>query len=114
MLAKVNHDQALTSLEEAVEMINKLDRFDLRNGAAPNLGIGAVSTSGATVATPSIGFDFRSAIDPLIERDFEQVSAIAGRFESRELSGIARVEVAKLYLNKTRRTTAKESTASVR
>ena len=114
VLAKVNHDQALTSLEEAVEMINKLDRFDLRNGAAPNLGIGAVSTSGATVVTPKIGFDFRSAIDPLIERDFEQVSAIAGRFESRELSGIARVEVAKLYLNKTRRATAKESTASVR
>jgi hypothetical protein len=114
ILAKLDQDQALTSLEEAVQMINKLDRFDLRNGTAPNLGIGAVSTSGAIVATPRIGFDFRSAIDPLIDADFEQVSAIAERLTAKEQNGLARLEAAKLYLSKNRYLTIKESTAVVR
>jgi TPR repeat protein len=114
VLAKLNQDQALTSLEQAVQMINKLDQFDLRNGTAPSLGIGAVSTSGATVATPRIGFDFRSAIDPLIDADFEQVSAIAGRLTAKERNGLARLEAAKLYLRKNRHSTVKESTAVIR
>jgi TPR repeat protein len=114
ILAKLDQDQALTSLEQAVQMINQLDRFDLRNGKAPNLGIGAVSTSGATVATPRIGFDFRSAIDPLIDADFEQVSAIAERLTAKEQNGLARLEAAKLYLSKNRYLTIKESTAVVR
>jgi hypothetical protein len=84
----------------------------LRNGTAPNLGIGAVSTSGATVATPRIGFDFSSAIDPLIDADFEAVSAIAERLTAKERNGFARLEAAKLYLRKNRH--SKESTADVR
>lgn len=114
VLAKLDQDQALTSLEQAVQMINKLDQFDLRNGRAPNLGIGAVSTSGATVATPRIGFDFLSAIDPLIDAGFEQVSAIADRLTAKERNGLARLEAAKLYLRKNRHSTVKEATAVVR
>jgi hypothetical protein len=114
ILGKLDQDQALASLDQAVQMINKLDRFDLRNGTAPNLGIGAVSTSGATVATPRVGFDFRSAIDPLIDADFEQIVAIAERLTAKERSGLARLEAAKLYLGKNRHSTVKESTAVVR
>ena len=105
ILAKLDQDQALTSLDQAVQMINKLDRFDLRNGTAPNLGIGTVSNSGATVATPRIGFDFRSAIDPLINTNFEQISAIAERLTAKEQNGLARLEAAKLYLSKNRYST---------
>jgi len=114
VLAKLDQDQALTSLDQAVQMINKLDRFDLRNGTAPSLGIGAVSSSGATVATPRIGFDFRSAIDLLSDVDFEQVSAIAGRLTAKEQNGLARLEAAKLYLSRNRNTTDRKSTAVVR
>jgi hypothetical protein len=114
VLAKFDHVQALDSLEQAVQMINKLDRFDLRNGNAPNLGISVVSTSGATVATPRIGFDFRSAIELLIEVDFEQVSAIAGRLTAKEQNGIARLEAAKLYLTKNRHSVVKDSFAGAR
>jgi hypothetical protein len=114
VLAKLDSDRALKSLEQAVQMINKLDRFDLLNGTPPKLGVGAVSTSAATVAAPGIGFDFRSAIDPLINTDFEQVSAIAERLTAKEQNGLARVEAAKLYLTKNRSATVKESTAGVR
>ena len=114
ILAKVDKDQALTSLEQAVQMMNKLGRFDLRNSAAPNLGVSAVPNSAATVATPKTGFDFRSAIEPLIDAEFEQVSAIAQRITVKELSGAARLEAARLYLDKTRNAKLKEPVAFVR
>jgi hypothetical protein len=100
ILARLDKNQALTSLNQTVQMINRLDRFDLRNGAAPNLGLGTSSISGSTVAAPRIGFDFSSAIDPLIETDFEQVSAIAEGFVAKETRGVARLEAGKLYLRK--------------
>lgn len=114
ILAKLDKDQALASLEQTVQMINKLDRFDLRDGAAPNLGMGAFSASGATATAPKVGFDFRSSIDPLIVTNFEQVSAVAERFTAKELSGVARLEAAKAYLKKNGYSTTKQSTAIVR
>jgi tetratricopeptide (TPR) repeat protein len=114
VLAKLDTDQALASLVQTIQMINKLDRFDLRDGAAPDLGMGAFSASGATVARPKVGFDFRSSIDPLIVTDFEQVSAVAERFTAKELSGVARLEAATLFLSKIGYSTAKQSTAVVR
>jgi tetratricopeptide (TPR) repeat protein len=100
VLAKLDHDQALISLESSVQMINKLDSFDLRDGGAPNLGLGISETSGATVERPRFGFDFRSAIDPLISTNFEQVAATAERFTAKEVRGVGCLEVAKLYLRK--------------
>ncbi len=113
VLAKLDQDQALTSLEQAVQMINKLDRFDLRNGSAPKLGIGSVSNSGATVATPKSGFDFSSAIEPLIDANFEQISAIAGRLKVKEQNGLARLEAARLYLKKNHPSAGQELTGIV-
>ena len=102
VLAKLDEAQALVSLEQAVQMINKLDRFDLRDRWAPDLGLGVSATSGATVARPRVGFDLRSAIEPLITANFEQIAAVVERLTPKEVSGVARLEVAKLYLQKTK------------
>jgi len=83
-----------------VQMINKVDTFDLLDRAAPNLSLAASPRSGATLATPRIGFDFRSAIDPLIATDFEQVAAVVDRLASKEVAGVGRLETAKLFLQK--------------
>jgi hypothetical protein len=100
LLAKLDEDQALLSLESSVQMINKLDGFDLRDGAAPDLGLGASGASGATVDRPRLGFDFRSAIGPLVKTNFEQIAAVVERFTLKEARGVGRLEVAKLYLGK--------------
>lgn len=55
-----------------------------------------------------------SAIEPLIDAEFEQVSAIAERITVKELSGAARLEAARLYLDKTRNAKLKEPVAVVR
>jgi hypothetical protein len=100
LLAALDKEQALTSLAQAIQIINKLEEFDLRHGVAPSLGVNAAPNSSATVNVPRIGFDFRSAIDPLIETHFDDVSALTGRFATNELSGLARLEAARLYLRK--------------
>lgn len=109
-LAKLDQDQALVSLANCVQMINKLDSFDLRNSSAPNLGIGTSATSGATVEWPRFGFDFGSAIAPLITMNFEQVAALAESLTAKEVRGVGRLEVAKLYLRKNNDRTQKGST----
>lgn len=100
VLAKLDNDQALISLEGSVQMINKLEGFDLLDGSAPNLGLGISTTSGATVERPALGFDFRSAIDPLVTKNFGQLAAVTERFTANEIRGLGRLAVAKLYLSK--------------
>lgn len=114
VLAKLDEDQALTSLEGSVQMISKLDGFDLRDSSAPNLGLGISATSGATVERPKLGFDFRSAIDPLMTTNFEQVAAVAERFTAKEIRGVGRLEVAKLYLRKNNDRLQKDSIRAAR
>jgi hypothetical protein len=98
VLAKLDRDQALSSLQETTQIINKLEAFDLRETGAPDFGLNAMPAAGATVDRPRIGFSFRNAIDPLIEKNFEEVAASAERFAAKELRGTARLEAAKLYL----------------
>jgi hypothetical protein len=98
VLARLDNAQALLSLEQAVQIINKLSGFDLRERSAPDLGLEASGTSGATVARPKFGFDLRSAVEPMIKTNFEQISVVVERFTSKEVNGLARLEVAKLYL----------------
>jgi len=102
VLATFDRDQALASLGQIVQLLNKLDTFDLRDSAAPNLGLGSFVASGSTVAGAGIGFDFRSAVEPLIMTDFEQVSAAAANLTAKEMRGVGRLEVAKLYLKRSR------------
>ncbi len=114
VLARLDKDQALASLEQAVQMINKLDKFDLRDGAAPDLSLGALATSGAMVARPRIGFDFRSAIEPIINIGFEQLAVVPERITSKELRGVGRLEVARLYLKMNSDSAKNESPVVVR
>ena len=100
ILAKLDPAQALNALEQAVQVINKLDKFDLRDRTAPKLGLAAVPSSEATLSTPYVGFDFRSVIEPLIATDFEQVAAVVERMTAKEVAGVGRIEAAKLYLQK--------------
>ncbi len=100
ILAKLDRAQALIALDQAVQTINKLDAFNLRDGAAPDLGLTVSTSSGATVARPRLGFDLRSAVDFLIAADFDEVSDVVGRLREKELNGTARLEVAKLFLRK--------------
>jgi hypothetical protein len=100
LLSHFDPNQALAALAESVHMINKLESFDLRAGAAPSLGMSSVSASSGTVSSPRAGFGFESAVEPLVSADFEQVAAVAGTLSAKELNGLARVQVAKLYLSK--------------
>jgi len=98
VLARLDKDQALVSLQNVIQVINKLDSFDLRETSAPDLGLSVAPSAGATASRPRIGFSFRNAIDPLITTNFEQVAATAERFSVKEVRGLARLEAAKLYL----------------
>jgi hypothetical protein len=100
VLAKLDATQALSSLEQVVQTINKLDRFDLTDGSALDLGLAASPISGATLERPGIGFDFRSAIEPMISSHFEELASIVGRLTQKDIAGVGRIDVAKLYLQK--------------
>jgi hypothetical protein len=99
LLAKLDPMQAFIALRQAVQVINKLD-YNLRDGVAPDLGLGVSASSGATVARPRSGYDLRGAVDPLILTDFEEVSAVVEGLTTKEMNGMGRLEVAKLFLKK--------------
>lgn len=80
-------------------MLNKIESFDLRDGASPDLGL-SVPLPVGRIESPRVGFDFRSAIEPLVTTDFEQLSGTVERLRAKDLRGVARFEVAKLFLEK--------------
>ncbi len=98
VLAKLDKEQAMTAIENAAQVINKLDGFDLRDTAAPDFGISLVPTSGGLVDKPRLGFGFRNVIEPLVLTNFEQLAASVDRLAAKEIRGLARLEVAKAYL----------------
>ncbi|MGI8668227.1 MAG: hypothetical protein ACR2J3_00070 [Aridibacter sp.] len=97
VMGEFDKAQAIGLLEQAVPAINKTANYNLKNDSAPRLGIDISSTSSATVDNPKIGFGFRSAVEPLLETDFEQIVSIIERFSAKETRGISRLEVAKLF-----------------
>lgn len=105
--SKFDKAQGISTLEQTVQMINKLEKFNLKDAAAPKLGIDISSTSSATVATPRIGFGFASAIEPLVESDFEQLASIVERLAAKETRGVGRIETAKAFLQKNKDLLAK-------
>ncbi len=99
--------QGLIIFEQTVQMINRLDKFNLKDASAPKLGIDLSATSSATVATPRIGFGFGSAIEILIETDFEQIASIVERLAAKEVRGVGRIEAARLFFQKNKNLLAK-------
>lgn len=100
LTAKVDKDQSLIALEQSLQSINKLDRFDLKNSSPPKLGIKGVWRTESLADTPRVGFSFPSAIAPVISDEFENVLNLADSLKVREVRGIARLEIARLYLEK--------------
>jgi hypothetical protein len=98
LLGKLDKDQTLVSLDEALLVINKLESFDLNDESAPRLGLRISSRSEALLNSPRLGFSFRRAIEPLIETEFENLADLSARFNRKETRGIGRLAVAKLYL----------------
>jgi hypothetical protein len=102
ILGRLDRLQGLTALEEALQIINGLDSFDIRDRSAPSLGLDD-SISGATVAAPKVNFDLGSAIEPLLQTNFADVSAAAETLRSKEMRGVARLEIARLFLKQNAR-----------
>ncbi len=98
LLGKLDKEQALLSLNDAVSAINKLDAFDLNDPSAPRLGLRLSARSAALLDSPRVGFNFRRALEPLIHTEFENLAELAGRFSRKEVRGTGRLTVAKLYL----------------
>jgi hypothetical protein len=100
LVAMVDNDQALVALEQSLQTINKLDHFDLKNNAAPRLGIKGSWRSENLADTPRIGFSFRSAIEPLVPAEFDNLVNLADSLKGREIRGLVQLEIARVYLNK--------------
>ena len=98
LLAKLDNAQTLISLEDALLVINKLDNFEIRDAFPPALGLSIAPRSASLANTPRLGFSFSSAVEPLIKTDFESLTDLAARFNRKEVRGVARFEVARLYL----------------
>ncbi len=101
--SKFDKAQGLSTLEQTVQMINKIDKFNLKDASAPKLGIDLSAASSATVAAPRIGFGFANAIEPLVETDFESVAAVVERLSAKEVRGVGRIEAAKLFFQKNKK-----------
>lgn len=101
LLSKVDQQQTLFALQQALQVINKLDRFDLKDPVPPRLGISGSPRSESLADAPRVGFNFRSATDSIVQDQFDELADLAGSFRVKEVRGIARLEVARLYLEKT-------------
>lgn len=100
LIAALDRNQALVALEQSLQSINKLDHFDLKNSAAPRFGIKGSWRSESLADIPRAGFSFRSAIEPLVSAEFENLVNLTDTLKSREIRGLAQLEIARLYLEK--------------
>lgn len=101
VLAKIDKMQGLSLLEETVRKINQLETFNLKEVFSPKLGIDGYGNSGVwTQSAPRVGFGLRDAIEPLVETDFEQVVSIVERLGKKEIRGVGRIVVAKMFFQK--------------
>jgi hypothetical protein len=101
LLSKVDKQQTLFALQQALQVINKLDRFDLKDPTAPSLGISIAPFSESLADAPRVGFSFPSAIEAIVQEEFEGLAELAGSFKVKEVRGVGRLEVARLFLEKT-------------
>ena len=68
---------------------------------APRFGISISRRSATLVDTPRVGFSFRSAVNPIVQDQFEELAELAGSFRLKEVRGLGRLDVARLFLEKT-------------
>ena len=99
LIAKLDRDQALVALEQSFQSINKVEDFDLKNDSAPKLGIRGFWRTESLADTPSIGFSFNNAIAPMVPAEFENLVNLTDTLKAREVRGIARLQIARLFLS---------------
>ena len=100
LIATLDRNQGLVALEQSLQAINKLDHFDLKTSWAPRLGIKGSWWSESLADTPRVGFGFRTAIEPLIPAEFENIINLTDILKSREIRGLTQLEVARLFLKR--------------
>lgn len=100
LIGRFDRNQALVALEQSLQSINKLGQFDLKNNAAPKLGIKGSWRSESLADTPRIGFSLRSAIEPIVQAEFENLVNLTDNLKVREVRGLAQLEIARVYLEK--------------
>lgn len=100
LIGRFDRNQALVALEQSLQVINKLDHFELKNNAAPKLGIKESWRSESLADTPRIGFSLRSAIEPLVQAEFENLVNLTDNLKVREVRGLAQLEIARVFLEK--------------
>jgi hypothetical protein len=100
LIAKLDSNQALLGFEQSLQSINKLEGFDFKNSSAPKLGIKGFWRSESLADAPRVGFDLQSAIEPLISAEFENLLNLVDSLKTREIRGLAQLEIARLYLRR--------------
>lgn len=100
LVATLDRNQGLVALEQSLQAMNKLDHFDLKNTAAPRLGIKGSWRSENLADIPRVGFSFRSAVEPLIATEFDNLVNLTDTLKVREFRGLAQLEIARLFLEK--------------
>lgn len=100
LIGKFDRNQSLVALQQSLQSINKLDKFDWQNDAAPRLGIKGSWRSENLADTPRVGFSLRSAIEPLVAADLENLLNLTGTLRARELRGLAQLEIARVFSEK--------------
>jgi hypothetical protein len=100
LVATLDRNQGLVALERSLQAMNKLDHFDLKNTAAPRLGIKGSWRSENLADIPRVGFSFRSAVEPLIATEFDNLVNLTDTLKVREFRGLAQLEIARLFLEK--------------
>ncbi len=101
LLAQIDKQETLRALQQALQIINKLEQFELNDPMAPRFGISISRRSATLVNTPRVGFSFRSAVNPIVQDQFEELAELAGSFRLKEVRGLGRLDVARLFLEKT-------------
>jgi hypothetical protein len=107
----IDASYASSDFEQAVRIINRLDRFEVRDATAPRFGIEGFATSKLTVPRVPVGFGMRNALTPLVKSDFELTAATIERLTSPSVRGACRIELAREVLQSSQplqlRTTAR-------
>ena len=94
----------MTDFGEAIALINRLERFDPTDETMPRLGIEGFTSAKFTVPRVSLGFGFRSALEPLIKEDFDAAAAAIDVLASPSVRGFCRLEAARLVFESAVRT----------
>lgn len=111
--------QALIDFEQAIAVINRLERFDPSDAGIPRLGIEGFATTTFTVPRVNYGFGFRDALEPLVRNDFNRTAIAIDSLASPSVRGLCRLEAARQVLlslpkPSTMKATAREITISGR